>query len=81
VALAELLHREGYDVYAWEDKALLRAARFLSELERTFPEEEWWEPDVPVYWIVNYRYGTSFPVEGEGMGRNVAWTDWTHAPR
>jgi hypothetical protein len=79
VPLAELLHRQGYDVYAWEDKALLRATRFLYELEREFPEEEWWEPGAPAYWIINYRYGTSFPVEGEGMGRNVAWTDWTHA--
>lgn len=81
VPLAELLHRQGYDVYAWENKALLRAARFLFELEREFPEEEWWEPGVPAYWIVNYRYGTSFPVEGTGLGRNVDWTDWTHAPR
>jgi hypothetical protein len=80
VPLAELLHRQGYDVYAWEDQALLRATRFLFDLERQFPEEEWWEPGAPAYWIVNYRYGTSFPVEGQGMGRNVAWTDWTHAP-
>jgi Alginate lyase len=80
VPLAELLYRQGYDVYAWEDQALLRATRFLYGLERKFPEEDWWEPGVPAYWIVNARYGTSFPVEGDGMGRNVAWTDWTHAP-
>ena len=80
VPLAELLYRQGYDVYAWENRALLRATRFLFDLERRFPEEEWWEPGVPAYWIVNARYGTSFPVEGRGMGRNVAWTDWTHAP-
>lgn len=80
VPLAEILHRQGYDVYAWEDQALLRATRFLFDLERRFPEEEWWQPGVAAYWIVNARYGTSFPVEGEGMGRNVAWTDWTHAP-
>jgi hypothetical protein len=80
VPLAELLHRQGYDVYTWEDQALLRAARFLFDLERRDPDEDWWEPGVPAYWIVNARYGTSFPVEGDGMGRNVAWTDWTHAP-
>ena len=81
VPLAELLYRQGYDVYSWEDQALLRATRFLFELEREFPEEDWWEPSVPAYWIINYRYGTSFPVEGSGLGRNIDWTDWTHAPR
>lgn len=81
VALAEILFRRGYDVYEWEDRALLRATNFLWELEQEFPDEDWWEPDVPVYWIVNYRYETSFPVEGSGFGRNVGWTDWTHAPR
>lgn len=78
VALAEILFRQGYDVYEWEDQALLRAARFLYDLEQQFPDEEWWEPDVPVYWIINHRYGTSLPVEGGGFGRNVGWTDWTH---
>jgi hypothetical protein len=78
VALAEILHRQGYDVYEWEDKALLRATRFLFELERQFPDQDWWEPDIPVYRIINFRYGTSFPVEGSGFGRNFGWTGWTH---
>jgi hypothetical protein len=81
VALAEILYRQGYDVYGWEDKALLRASRFLFDLEQEFPEEDWWEPGVPAYWIVNLRYGTSFPVTGSEIGRNVGWTDWTHAAR
>ena len=80
VALAEILYRQGYDVYQWENRALLRACRFLFELEQEFPEEEWWEPGVPAYWIVNYRYGSSFPVTGKELGRNFGWTDWTHAP-
>jgi hypothetical protein len=82
VALAELLYRQGYDVYAWEQRALLRATRFLFELGRSFRHEDWWEPRVPAYWIINYRYGTSFPVEvGSRIGRNFGWADWTHAPR
>lgn len=81
VALAELLYRQGYDVYEWEDEALLRATRFLRRLDRRFPDEGWWEPGVPVYWIINYRYGTSFPVDASRLGRNIGWTDWTHAPR
>lgn len=82
VALAEVLSRQGYDVYSWENKALLRATRFLYDLGRRFPDQGWWEPQVPAYWIINYRYGTSFPVEvGTQVGRNFGWTDWTHAPR
>jgi hypothetical protein len=82
VALAELLCRQGYDVYAWEDKALLRATQFLFDLGRRFPEVGWWEPGVPAYWIINFRYGTSLPVEiGSRVGRNFGWADWTHAPR
>jgi hypothetical protein len=80
VALAELLYRQGYDVYEWEDRALLRATRFLYKLERAFPDEEWWEPATPVYWIIKDRYGASLPVEVGRIGRNVGWTDWTHAP-
>jgi Alginate lyase len=80
VALAEILYHQGYDVYEWEDRALLRACRFLFKREQEFPEEEWWEPGVPAYWIINDRYGTSFPVAAAGFGRNFGWTDWTHAP-
>jgi hypothetical protein len=79
VALAEILFRQGYDVYEWEDRALLRATRFLWELEQEFPDEDWWEPDVPAYWIINHRYGTFFPVEGDWVARNFGWTAWTHA--
>jgi len=78
VALAELLYRQGYDVYEWEDRALLRATRFLYELGRAFPDEDWWEPATPAYWIINERYGTSFPVEVSRIGRNFGWTAWTH---
>jgi hypothetical protein len=79
VALAEILFRQGFNVYEWEHRALLRATRFLWELEQEFPNEDWWEPDVPAYWIINYRYGTSFPVEGGWIARNFGWTAWTHA--
>ena len=81
IAMAELLHRQGYDVYDWSDRALLRATRFLWGLDREFPNESWWEPEIPIYWVVNYRYQTSFPVDlTTALGRNVGWTSWTHAP-
>jgi hypothetical protein len=82
VAMAELLHRQGYDVYDWSDRALLRATRFLWRLDREFPGDGWWEPYIPIYWIINYRYHTHFPVTATtAVGRNVGWTSWTHSPR
>jgi len=81
VAMAELLYRQGYPVYGWSDRALLRATRFLWKLDRAFPNEGWWEPDIPIYWVVNYRYRGRFPVTvATGGGRNVGWTSWTHSP-
>lgn len=80
VALAELLYRQGYDVYDWSDQALLRATRFLWNLDRESPDEGWWEPDIPIYWVINYRYHTSFPVSPTtAIGRNIGWTSWTHS--
>jgi len=80
VALAELLHRQGYDVYDWSDRALLRATRFVWKLDQEFPDEGWWEPHIPIYWVINFRYRTSFPVTATtAIGRNVGWTSWTHS--
>lgn len=80
VALAELLYRQGYDVYDWSDQALLRATRFLWNLDREFPDEGWWEPDIPIYWVINYRYHTNFPISPTtAIGRNIGWTSWTHS--
>jgi len=81
VAMAELLYRQGYDVYGWSDRALLRATRFLWRLDRAFPNLNWWEPEIPIYWVVNYRYHSRFPVAvTTALGRNVGWTSWTHSP-
>lgn len=54
--------------------------RFLWRLDQELPDEGWWEPDVPIYWIVNYRYRRGFPVTDKTeIGRNVGWTSWTHS--
>ncbi|HYM63580.1 MAG TPA: hypothetical protein VES61_02770 [Gaiellaceae bacterium] len=80
VAMAELLYRQGYPVYGWSDRALLRATRFLWQLDRAFPGQNWWEPEIPIYWVVNYRYRQRFPVaDSTALGRNVGWTSWTHS--
>ena len=72
---AVILHRAGYDVWEWEDQALLRAARWLHE-ECDFPAtgDDEWLPH-----IVNHYYGTSFPAPvPANPGKSMGWTDWTH---
>jgi len=72
---AVILHRAGYDVWNWEDKALLRAFTWLHNVA-DFPAEgdDLWQP-----FIINYFYGTDFPVPSTSRyGKNVARTCWTH---
>ncbi len=74
---AILLHNAGYDVWNWENRALLRAFQWLHE-QAAFPAEgdDTWQPHV-----VNFYYGTRFPAPIPSLpGKNVGWTDWTHSP-
>jgi hypothetical protein len=71
---AVILHRSGFDVWNWEDKALLRAFKWLHE-EAKFPAEgdDTWQPHV-----INHVYGAAFPAPVPARpGKNVGWTDWT----
>jgi hypothetical protein len=77
LAQAIILHRAGYDVWNWEDRALFRAVRWLHE-EANFPAEgdDSWQPHV-----VNHFYGTDFPAPVPSRsGKNVGFTDWTFGP-
>ncbi|MBD3386051.1 T9SS type A sorting domain-containing protein [candidate division KSB1 bacterium] len=75
LAQAVLLSKAGYDVWNWQDQALLRAFTWLHE-EANFPAagDDTWQPH-----IINYFHGTSFPAPVPARpGKNVGWTDWTH---
>ncbi|HZD05704.1 MAG TPA: hypothetical protein VE173_12330 [Longimicrobiales bacterium] len=75
LAQAVVLHRAGYPVFQWQDRALLRAVRWLHQVA-DYPAEgdDTWQPH-----IVNHYYGTSFPAPVPARaGKNVGWTDWTH---
>ena len=75
---AVVLHRAGYDVWNWEDKALLRAFQWLHG-EARFPAagDDTWQPH-----IINHFYGTDFPAPVPARpGKNVGWTDWTFGAR
>jgi hypothetical protein len=73
-----ILSRAGYDVWNWEDQALLRAFHWLHD-EADFPAEgdDTWQP-----YIIDYYYGTSFrtnnPLNYSQSGKNVSRTCWTH---
>ena len=76
LAAANILHRAGYDTWNWQDKALLRAYLWLHN-EANFPPEgdDTWQ--LP---LVDSVYGTDF-WDGSPIrhGKNMGWTDWTHA--
>lgn len=73
---AVILQRAGYDAFAWQDSALLRAFRWLHEQARFPPSgDDGWQ--VP---LVNAFYGTSFPEPRPSRpGKNMGFTDFTHA--
>jgi hypothetical protein len=75
LAQAVILERAGYPVWDYEDRALLRAVRWLYDVNGYPPEgDDEWLPH-----IVNRAYGTTFsaPVPARA-GKNFGWTDWTH---
>jgi hypothetical protein len=72
---AEMLHRRGYDVWSWSDKALLRAVTWLHEV-LNYPADGWYRP---APWVINRAYGTSFPTDAAPNGKGMAFTHWTHA--
>ena len=84
VATAVILDRAGMtDVWQWQDRAILRAARWLYDTRFVggghYPAEgdDTWIPHV-----LNHYYGASFPVVVPARpGKNVGWTDWTHPAR
>jgi hypothetical protein len=75
---ANILSRQGYDVWNWENRALLRAVQYLQWLEQQYPG--WWAKgdDTWVPWFVNYAYGTNFPTSAANIGKNMGWTDWMY---
>lgn len=79
VAQAVILYRAGYrDVWDWEDKALLRAFKWLYNVAH-YPAQgdDQWLPHV-----INYYYHVNFPLKFPARyGKNVGWTDWTHGMR
>jgi len=75
IAQAVILHRAGYPVWDWQDRALLRAMQWLHDVNG-YPAQgdDTWLPH-----IINRHYGTSFPAPlARSPGKNYGFSDWTH---
>lgn len=75
---AVILHRAGYEVWSWSDRALLRAFQWLY-LQADFPArgDDAWQMH-----LVNHFYDASFPTLTPARpGKNMGWSDWTHGAR
>lgn len=74
-AQAVMLHEKGYDVFNWENQAILRAVKWLyNEAKHPASSDDSWQ--LP---LVDYYFGTSYySGSATSPGKNVGWTDWTH---
>jgi hypothetical protein len=78
VAMAWIAHRRGHPAFEWEDRALLRAMRWLYDVAGYPPEGD----DAWSVHVVNAVVGSRLEVEPVVRpGKNVGWTDWTHVSR
>lgn len=75
IVTAEILHKRGFDVYNWQDKALLRAYTWVNNVAGWKAEgDDLWQIN-----IVNKRYGTNFATsQTANHGKIMGWTSWTH---
>jgi hypothetical protein len=74
---AVILRRAGYDVFAWQDRALLRAFRWLYTQANYQPtSDDSWLP-----FLINYFHGDArlATASKSSPGKNAGWTDWTHS--
>lgn len=72
-----LLDRAGVVPFSAGDDALRRAMTWLGGANGNAAEGD----DLWIPWVVNRVRGTSFRTEAtRSPGKNMAWTDWTHAP-
>ncbi len=72
---AVILDRAGYPAFAWNDRALLRAASFLYDRAIWLPSgDDQWQP-----WLLDHFYGMTWPKASPARpGKNMGFTDWLY---
>lgn len=81
VPAALILHRAGYPAFEVADRAVLRTHEYLWYLRSQTGDARWFDGDRgnEVVQLVNWRYGTSYPIVGVvGRSRTIGFTDWSH---
>jgi methionine-rich copper-binding protein CopC len=72
---AELLSRNGYPAWGWQNRAILRAFSRIHALGYPATGDDRWQP-----WLVNRRYGTSFPAPtSTTAGKSFGYADWLYS--
>jgi len=84
VVTAVILHRAGWVAFNESDNAIVRAMDVLygtgaaagnsPVFKNPAASDDTWIP-----WIVNAVAGTSYPTTAASSGKNMGYTDWTHA--
>jgi hypothetical protein len=81
VVQAEILARQGYDTWNWENQAMRRSIEYMKYLDDQFGG--WWTDDDDeqfVPWLINKAYGTNYRSHLPARtGKIMAWTDWSHS--
>jgi hypothetical protein len=80
VEQAQILSRQGYDAWNWGDQALKRAGAYLFAIAQRTGEQDFNAPQGHAWvpWLLNARYGTTFPQHAPAApGKGMGFTDWT----
>lgn len=82
VVTAALLHRAGLVPFTSGDNVLSRVLHQLMDPLNPPNPGISYQPsgdDTWIPWVVNYYAGTNFQTTTANPGKNMGWTDWTHA--
>lgn len=74
VVTAVLMHRAGVLPFSSGDNAVVRAMDILYKINNGPSGDDTWIP-----WVVNHYGGTHYATNTASTGKNMGWTDWTHA--
>jgi len=74
VVTSVILHRAGTVPFSAGDNAVVRSMDILYRIGFAPEGEDTWIP-----YIVNKYAGTNYPEGTATAGKNMGWTDWTHA--
>lgn len=79
-----ILHRAGLVPLASGDNALMRAMDILYHKGEAASNPSWTNPasgdDTWIPWVANFYFNEArYPTATASPGKNMGWTDWTHA--